>query len=254
MLSIVALAGSVASISSTASCQAYLGHEVEAITFAQAKAGLPVVERKGPYESTAEYERRLASTLGSKPLIVISSDRSEGLSYNPDRQELTVYPTAFGTGQVNLSTVFGIGSRGFDNFASARAFRVGVRETSQDTYDASNAFGARAVVNRTYRNVDTIWEASGRYGQSQFVDVKPFGPVARLTVPAETARDIVEHASAAFLIKPRAPFLATGTSVTEPSFRNPVERRDTLNVLIGDVQCAFLLTRDGRVALALSVK
>ena len=164
------------------------------------------------------------------------------MSYDPDRQLLTIYDTAFGVGEINFSHIASLRPANIrdDNFTSAIGFAISATETGEDAYEATNSFGARVMVTRTDRQVNAIWERAGRMGQSQFIGVGSFRPVAQIRMAPDAARDFVEEGGIAFLIVPKPPFQASGVSVLEASFSRPRERRDTINVIIADVQCAFL--------------
>ncbi len=240
-------------------CSSLIGEHITLSTFADVRSRLPLISPRTSYESTADYERRLAQTAapGASRVVVRRHPNhpGEGLSYDPDRQILTVYDTAFGAGQINFSSVFGREARASDdNFTGAIGFQVGATETGQDTYEATNAYGARVPVTRTERQVDAVWERVGRRGESQFVGVGSYRPVARIPMAPDSARDLIEGGAAALLFVPKTPFQASGTSVLEPSFSRPRERRDTINVIIADVQCAFLLNGAGIAMYAFTVK
>jgi hypothetical protein len=241
--------------SSSSSCSSYVGRQLTPSSFADLWRQLPEVATKGQFESTADYERRLAEAQAAsrEPLFVRGARPGEGLSYNADRQELTIYSAAFGSGRVNFRNVFGFDRSRLDNFTSAVGFQLGIRETGSETYEATNAFGARAEVQRTRREVDTIWERAGKLGESPLVEMPAHGP-RRIRMAPGDARDVIENGSTAFLLTPKPPFRRTGSSGLAPTFRNPQERLDTINVMISDIRCAFLLSGSGKVAFALTVR
>jgi hypothetical protein len=240
-------------------CSTFVGHPVQARPFEDIAAGLPKVADRGPYESTAEYRQRLAGAASAPQqamIVRISSREGEGLSYDPDRQILTVYPSAFGVGEVNFSDVVALRSDDTrsDNFSGAIGFLVSATETGRETYQATNAFGARLTVTRVKRRVSAIWKGPGKMGQSQFVGVGAFKPVAQLRIGPDAARQIVEGGGGAILFTAKPPFHSSGTSTLEASFSRPEERVDAINVIVADVRCAFLLERNGTVVHALDVR
>jgi hypothetical protein len=241
-------------------CANYVGRRVAVTAFDEIRSGLPAIVDRSPYESTADYRRRLAEAPpgAQEPLVIrhIARQQGEGLSYDPDRQILRVFASAFGLGEINFSNIPSLrpDDARADNFTDAIGFVVSAKDTGQDTYEATNAFGASVTVTRTKRRVDAIWEAPGRLGQSQFVGGKAFRPVAELRLSPDAAREIVEGGSTAILFVPRAPFQASGTSILEASLSRPKERVDTINVIIADVRCAFMLDRSGSVLRAFEVR
>jgi hypothetical protein len=241
-------------------CASYVGQPVVPQTFDQVRSAVPEMAPRSSYESTADYGRRLAEADGrsQEPLIIrrVGSRESEGLSYDADRHILSVYRSAFGLGEINFSDIPSLRTDDArsDNFTGAIGFLISAGETGQETYEATNAYGARITVTRTRRQVSAIWESSGRMDQSQFIGTAPFKPVAQLRMGPDAARDIIEGGSTALLFVPKAPFQASGTSTVEASFSHPRERVDTISVIIADVRCAFLLDRVGNVLHAFEVR
>jgi len=226
--------------------------------FAEVVSTLPAIEKKTPYESAADYERRLAAaprTSSAALLLVRTPTRvGEGLSYDAERRILKIYPTAFGAGAIDFTMIFGIAPRGLDTFASAVAFSLETTEESQDSYEATNGFGAKVLVTRTTRQVHALWERHGKRGESQFAGRKAFGPLAEIAVSPDLARDVIERGSVAFLAVPKPPFKATGVNGIAPDFQRPRERVDNVTALIADVQCAYVRQSDGTVIAAIAVR
>jgi hypothetical protein len=227
-------------------------------SYDEAIAGLPSVAPQDAYESNADYQRRLTQlSTANKALVlgpIIPDDKGDGLSYNPDRQLLTVYRSAFGAGRVNFGAVFHDGfAGGNDNFASAIGFRLSAKVLSEETYFASNAFGAKVNVTRITRNVRTVWERAGKNGEDPFLGMRQ-GVIAQLHMTPTTARDLIERGNTALLIVPKPPYTASGTSTLEPEFQRPIENVDRISILIADVQCGFLLNSSGQVIQAFASK
>lgn len=224
--------------------------------FDDAINALPEMEGKSAYESTADYERRLATEAGQRSILLnrTPSRVGEGLSYDPDRQTLTIYPAAFGAGSINFSIIFGIGSRGLDAFASAVAFNLEAMEVGKESYEATNGFGAKVMVTRTTRRVHALWERHGKNGESQFARKSAFRPLAIVAMAPDAARDLIEHGSIAFLAVPKPPFKGAGIDAVAPDFQRPRERVDNVTALIADVQCAYVRASDGTAIAAFAVR
>lgn len=226
--------------------------------FDDAIKALPEIEPKSTYESTADYEHRLTIATGQHPDPILlkrtPSRVSEGLSYDPNRRALTIYPAAFGAGSINFSTIFGIGSRGLDAFASAIAFNLEATEVGKEDHEATNGFGARVMVTRTTRRVHALWERHGRNGESQFAGKSAFRPLAVIAMAPDAARDVIEHGSIAFLVAPKPPFRGAGIDGVAPDYRHPRERIDQVTAIIADVQCAYVRASDGTAMAAFAVR
>ena len=227
-------------------------------TFDDAIKALPQIEAKSTYESTADYERRLAAASGqtSRPILLkrTPSYVGEGLSYDADRRILTIRPTAFGAGQINFSMIFGMGPPGMDPFASAIAFGLEARDVAKENYEANNGFGAQVTVTQTTRQVHALWEQHGKRGDSPFLGNSPFKPLAAISMTPQAARDVIERGSVTLLAVPKAPFKKTGLNAVAPDFRRPRERIDQVTALIAYVQCAYLQASDGSVIAAFAVR
>lgn len=226
--------------------------------FADVVDTLPAMAKKTPYESMADYERRLAAasrTSSAALLLVRKPTRvGEGLSYDAERRILKIYPTAFGAGAINFTMIFGMAPRGQDAFASAVAFSLEATEESKESYEATNGFGAKVMITRTTRRVHALWERHGKRGESQFAGKNAFTPLAEILIAPDLARDVIERGTIAFLAVPTPPFKATGVDGVAPDFQRPRERLDNVTALIADVQCAYVRQSDGTAIAAFAVR
>jgi len=241
-----------------ADCSSYVGQTVAVSSFAELHDALPIVTPRDRFESAADYTTRLASAelADPKPVIIrkIWQAGDEGMSYNTDSQTLTVYGSAFGAGRTNFREIMGLPiQRGRDNFASAIGFELNVTQTAQETFEATNGFGAKFAVTRTIRHIDTVWERAGEIGEDPFLGMRS-GRLAILTMEAPVARELFENGSAALLFVSRPPFRDSGTSTIGAEFSRPRERQDNVDVLIGDIQCGFLLNAQDQVTHAFTTK
>lgn len=238
-------------------CARFMGQTLQTTTFEAVREGLPQIEARGAYETTADYERRVAAAQESaRPAIIRLQRWRFGMSYDADRQELKIDAMVFGAGELAFNDIFG--SRGLrprdDNYLGAIGFVVEDTETGRSTYEGTNGFGARAAVQSTEHRVFAVWERPGRLGESQFLGVRPYRDVAVLRVGSAEAREIIENGGTALMIVPRAPFIRTGRSDSVATFSNPREQLRSVTVLTADIQCAFLLNGQARVIVALEVR
>lgn len=83
---------------------------------------------------------------GSRPILLNRKPAysGQGLSYDADRRILKLYPSAFGAGVINFTTIFGMRSHGLDAFASAGAFSLEAIETGKDSYFADRPIISKA--------------------------------------------------------------------------------------------------------------
>lgn len=201
-------------------CSAYVGQKVAPVDFVDVKDSLPAIAARGAYESSQEYEQRLeSSATGPMTKVIVRQALSEPLSYDPDKGEVAIYPWSLGAGKISFSNTFNApDTKGFgDNFSSAIAFMISASETSKDTYQAQNGFGAHFTIERTLRDVRAVHDRPGKTGKSIFVGAKSTGPIARLKLSPAAAQDIIERGSLALLIVPKPPYLSTDASRMEPT-------------------------------------
>jgi len=239
-------------------CASQVGQQITTRTFDEVRAGLPNIAPKGPYESTAEYESRLAAAQsgGVSPVNIRRGNSRPGLSYNADRQELTVYEQAFGAGELNYADVLGrprVGSLE-DYYSGAIGFVIDEIETGRRTFEATNGFGARTLVESIEGRINAVWERAGRLTESPFQGMRLAGTSSTLRVGPAEARDIIENGATALMVVPRPPYIRTGTSMREATFAFPREHINAVTILMADIQCAFLVDGHGRVVLALPVR
>jgi hypothetical protein len=239
------------------SCAAKFGSAGTPMTFDEAYSSLPIVEPKGPYESSLDYEKRLATTQRrGGPLIVVSNQPifRDVQTYDPDRRIFRLFTSVLGVGQLDLSSIFGRSTLKEDNFSSAVAFKAFELELSKDTYQTTNGFGAPVTVTRMKRQVGALWERPGKLGESPFPSYKRGKPLAELQIEPNGAQDIIDRGTVAYLIEPRAPYTAQGKSSTTPSFRYPFEVEQDIKVIVGDIQCVYLRRGDGGMVAAIAVR
>jgi hypothetical protein len=244
--------------STVAGCGSYVGKTVKPLSFEELRRSLPSVADKGAYETTADYEKRKATAapLDLQPVFLRQALGGNGLRFEADKGEVTIWPPALGVGQVNFSNVFGYGGmkNTNDNYSSAIGFLIQAKTVSSETVEATNGFGARFQVAKTLRDVEAVWERAGRRGHGVFIDVKPFQPVATVSMSAQGAKDLIEAGSSALLLTPVPPYSKAGKSVLEATFASPRERVDSITVLIADIHCSVLLNSTDTVVAAFTVR
>jgi hypothetical protein len=240
-------------------CGSYVGQRPATVSFDELRASLPSVAAKSQFETTAQYEARLAGSASnqSRPFIVRRNTvAGDGLSYDADKGVLTVWPTALGARRVNFTNVFGHAraSSREDNSFDAIGLLVATIDVARSSYEASNAFGAARVVEHTKRRLLAVWERPGRRGESIFSGAKGSGPVAQLKMSSAAARDLIERGGSAVLLVPKPPFVRQGRAALEPSITSPLSREDEITTIAGNIQCVFLLDSSQAVAAAFPVK
>lgn len=234
----------------SATCARYEGTVVKPVTFDVLSQTLPKAITKGEFETSAQYQARIAST-GTRPLpasaiIVLPADRTYA-SYAADSTTMTISSGAFDVGSfsedtaADVSASFAIGDRD----GKGTPVPVTVRETVTGTYNAQNLMGA------TFRVSDITRETKALYLTTK--DLFPFAkrdtsPVMLFDVPLAGARLMKQTFKVALVIKPQPPYLLTYTfKGVPPTALKPTHYTEHSSVILADVQCALVLDSHFRV-------
>lgn len=247
------LSGSAGEAKATDSviCQANVGKQVALIDFDTVLASVPEFQRKGEFETTAQFEARTATTAKPPVVMRVIQGIGSGLSYNADKQVLTVYDYAFGGGNSRYHSIRSKLARKPQEFADDIAFDVEQNVASKDSYSSTNGFGAQVQVSKTTYNTKVIWEAQIPWGKKPFVGQKGL-IVAQIPMPPQLAHELNDKGLVALQIVPQ--FKTKGLWFTTPTFQIPYESVHQQDVITGDIQCGYLLRPDKTVAYAFDVK
>ncbi|MBV7259008.1 hypothetical protein [Erythrobacter crassostreae] len=236
-------------------CQTYIGRTLAPLEFSEVLSSLEGEEPKGAYETSEAYERRLAEASNRAnvgPVVLRKRWSSPRPFYNADKGKIPFTADNFGKRDRSFRSLFRAELRGAKR---PLGFVIGRETLRESTREATNGFGAKVTVEQTYENLFAIWEKPIDYDESPFKETRrrSYRPID-FEVGPDSARDIIEHGSAAFLFAPTAPFVSEGTNATEATFRRPMETFSKVTVLHGDVHCAFVLDSADTVRLALTVR
>lgn len=248
-------AGYAAKPTSSPNCQSYVGKPATLLSFDSVLETLPEFQPKGAFETTAQYEARMSETTGpmQQPVLikVIQDHRTAGLIYDADTQELTIYDSVFG---IDTRDYFSIRQKLApkpQSFASDIAFDVEKVKTAEEFYSTTNGFGAQVQVKKSTYATKVIWEAQVPEGRRPFVGQKSL-IVARLKMSPQTAQALYHTSETALQIIPR--FKTQGLTFSTPSLSFPFESVQKQTVIVGDVQCGYILHADKTIAYAFDVK
>jgi len=237
-------------------CSSYIGKRIEMKGFDAVAKMLPKApDKKGEFETTAEYEERVAAARSSAPggIIIDLGNVDSGLKYDADLQKINISPFAFGSwdGIINEWTglralqfaLYGVADVGNNNIG------ILVDRTSETTgsYPASNAFGSVVNVTTETRRFKGVFERkASRYDEGLLVGhTKRFGdpwqPIGSIPLSVEDAKRLKKSAIAAILVAPKSPYFVMGTSYKFETFSSPYRLNYETSAIIADIQCAFLL-------------
>ena len=243
------------------SCETYVGQIVAPLTFPQALAQIPKIDPKGEFETTAEFELRNRAAIGgtSKPLVLSKAREDiKFFEYDADTQQLGIKTYAFN------NTLF-MARDAFYGVEAAKmlepdplynfSFVLSSKDTIVGTYDAQNAYGAKATITKVRRNMEVVFDRGRNYkldGQSPDLfpaaDQSPYMVGFLPLSPAEAQR-LKPILKIAFVIEPKEPFVIENSYLdVEPTISQPREISVVATVLIADIKCG-LVTDEKNVVL-----
>ena len=238
-------------------CTSYQGQVISPVPIRDVFAKLPSIAPRGPYESTAEYTKRLETAAGNEALGSIVIDRPWGdraPTFNADKSTITIYGHTFGQGRLNFAEILQLGYVGDSDSFGGIGFELSRNVSSKTEYEATNGFGAKVKVELTEEKIDAIFETQVKLGDPIFFGEKRFKPLAMLTFSPSDAKNVIEQGGAALVAIPKPPFVQNGSSVVPPTFRSPREVRMHVRVLWADVRCALIYDGTKRVVAAFEIK
>jgi len=246
------------SLSSSAQniCAPYLDKTVqplEANALWQQLAKVP--NAKDEFETTPQFEARVASAIGglNGPIIVEVPIQREFITYDADARRLDVQRYAFSNGLTEYSGVFGYGTPFYGQIQYGRDnlnVVLPYEEKQMGSYTGTNAMGAKIEIAKVSRLTRVIFERQGRPGENLFTGEtqKDLASLSFSEITPEQAKNAKATARAAIVYIPRAPYFARGKYPWgQPTIHNPRAIDETIEVAIGDIQCALFLNSAGKV-------
>ncbi len=217
-------------------------------------ADLP--QRKGEYETTADFEKRRAAAFHGTPseaMVLVDLD-PEFMEYDADRQILTIKRFAFSNQSIDhyyLLKDVDVGGTGFGDYADYTEKSI---DTPTGTYIGTNAFGASVEVVKMDRLFYGIFDREVTYGSNlwhasqgiQRVGLSDTENIAfQFRATPEQARSYKQTAKAVFFIRLRTPSTLTGSKFEKATINLPFERHNEYRFLHADIECAAVIDGDG---------
>lgn len=238
-------------------CEPYLGQTVQplqATALWKQLASLPTV--KGEYETTPAFEKRVADAISSitGPAIVEIPIQRSYITYDADSRRLDIQSYAFANGTTRYSGVFGYGTPFYEKIKYGVSDNIDIVLPSEETHDGNymgtNAMGVKVRVTKVKRFTKVIFEREGQSGESLFPNlIEHDSPVLSFNdVTPDIAKKVKETSRAAIVYMPKTPYFAAGKFPWgDPTIENPKDIDETIEVAIGDIQCALFLNSSGVV-------
>ncbi|MEJ6011524.1 hypothetical protein [Novosphingobium aquae] len=234
----------------SALCKSYVGKRVVPTTFNALATILPKRTVKGEFETTAQYQAKIASTPNHDPanlsVLVVPIDRTF-VRYDADIGIMLVSAGALNTGEYSeqtgaeASALLAVGT----NASKGTPVFVGQSERIIRTYAAHNLFGAAFRVSEIDRTTQALHLTNTR--------LFPFAkretsPVMGFEVPLAAAPSAKQSLRTALVVRPQAPFfLSYNFKGPEPTASKPNGYIDRTSILVAEAQCALVLSAQNQV-------
>lgn len=248
-------------------CESYVGQSISPLTFSQAVTRIPIVQPKGEFETTADFEKRkqvTTASLGSRLLISkVVAPWDVFFKYNADTQKLGVTEQAL-TGISNFPAYKALNwGRTTEKLISASlsaSNNLYVQFSSTRTYTgwykAQNSFGAEIEVAKVLNKEEVIFEREmeesleGSFnGPFPAADGPKNDVVGYLDLPIAEAQRLKPLLRVVYVVEPKEPYLVKNSFPhKEASFSDPEEVRIDATVMIADFKCG-LVTDNKNVVL-----
>lgn len=247
-------------------CSAYVGQTVQPQSFDNAAARFSGLTPKSEYETTAQFEARQAQALagaGGTLIIEKAPEDRKFFEYDADGQALRILPFAFDNKFFPAWEAFyAAGLNGSLNVNVNDNVDAVISEDERATgsYEASNAYGAKATVVSLTRTVQVIFDHGPKLGgrrealfPGSITDDYKVNPVGVLPMSPDQARLMKPGLRLAFVATPYRPFLVRGTTkFGKVTFQNPRDITYSYTILTADIQCGLVMDESGLVLGAYS--
>lgn len=234
----------------SALCKSYVGKQVVPTTFNTLATTLPKRAVKGEFETTAQYQARIAATPNSGSanlsVLVLPVDRSF-VRYDADIGVMFVSAGALNTGEYSDQT----GAEASATLAVGPLYGKGTpifvehREKVVRSYVAHNLFGAAVRVSEIDRTTQALHLTNMRLFPFAKRDTSP---IMGFEVPKASAPHEKQSLRFALVVRPQAPFVLSYTfKGPEPTASEPNHYTDRSSVIVAEGQCALVLGAQNQV-------
>lgn len=245
------------------SCESLLNTQIAPVSFEAAARSLTggASLTKDEFETTAQFEERLAAARSGMPSSVMVSlpVDMEQISYNADTAAFDIKTYAVANLGADWFSVFygspyytTIGS-GISSGSNALGVVLSSEDNATGTYTGKNGYGAEWEITEVTRELQIIFEGKARnYGSTLFQSNAGSAPVWSLPIPVEEARAFKANIRAAALIVPKAPYYFENTqgSTARITVQNPRDLTLESHVIVADIQCVVFTNETNNVVMS----
>lgn len=215
---------------------------------------------KGEYETSSAFDARVANAMNklTLPVIVEIPLDKKHITYNADDKSLNIERYAFANLITSYGGVFGYGTKFYGEVKYGSSDNIDIvwpsTEKKLGSYIGTNAMGVKVRVTKVKRHTMAIFECKGSFGDSLFLQKgSPLMTIQDITPDA--AKSLKATVRGAIMYIPKQPYYAKGKYLwDDPTIDSPMDIDETMEVAIGDIQCAMLLDSTGKVLAVAATK
>lgn len=246
-------------------CQSYIGTSPSLTPIQDAIAQFDGITPKDEFETTDEYEARIAAaSSGAQSLVIPKTLDPASLDYDADRQVFKVGRYLFDNANMPVGDLWSYGGPFYDagNYDS-RSYNIDIVVDQDDevtgAYTGTNAYGASTEVAEIDRIYWGVYErpVSIRDGFSASSLIEGEGDyIGEIPMVSAEARQFKDGARTAFVVVPNAPWQVRYREEfgSDATIQNPAEIKNVMNVLFADIQCALVIDRIGTAVAAFETR
>jgi len=242
-------------------CVTYVGKKVDAQPFFVAVEDYKAIEPKGTYETTAQYDARIAKFARRRLIIEKEIEDKSWIGYSADRARLIVTANSFTSSKIGWTPRFGdfrsyflhaesdIPAADNGNFAvTIKIWELG--KGGQIQMRAAN--GAAVTVTKRTLLHNAIFDQVPKPSRPFFKGERAndLGKTILGEIPMSPTEAQEQHPSLklAFVVEPKAPFFVYGgRPLSQATIQQPVDIWEAFEILIANIRCGLVLKKDNTV-------
>lgn len=237
--------------SKSALCKSYIGTVVTPTPFAALVRAVPKITAKGEFETTAQYEARIAAAkaqVPGGPYVLTFPVRRDYLRYDADIKVMFVEAGAFRVGQYSDEPGADVAGWGVKDEAPSGGtpmfHSVGAPKLIR-SYSARSRSGVPFRVTEFERQTNSLYVTSSQL----FAFARDRGsPIMGFDVPLARAPVLKQALRLALVVAPQSPYLFRGSiGPIVPSLGTPNVYKEFTTVAIVAAKCGLALDGQNRV-------
>lgn len=249
-------------VASASSCPVSLGEVVQFTTVEEAYANLPDVPLKDEFETTVEYESRIATIAPPSGYIAIEKTGEFKTVYNADKNRFEFRDSElFGSGFYYREPYDYLGN-GVTLTDTDRSYFLEIDKQVTGTQIGSNIFGVEAEIIKeswtrfyvhegqrsglAFRNMETDFNRVEQVKNNPYIS-EINAQYFVVPVEREKAKALKDTMRRALVVNPKRPFQFEGQDISSPTIDDPRDIKISDRFLVADVHCAVVTDGSGKV-------